>query len=274
MIEQLLRFLPPFRGKHRLARLLLKGRIKANQEAIVWGRFRCRYKIPNIYENVGFEIYINGIYEPNTVSFIIKRIKRNGSFLDIGANIGAISIPVVTLRPDISGIGVEASPRVFDYLSWNIRINQLSNISIVNNAMSNRDDQTVDFFSPLDKFGKGSLAPIFTNDSVEVKTITLDEFSTKQEVPIDFIKVDVEGFESLIFEGGSELLKGMQAPEILFEFVDWAEESAGQLPGSAQTRLLDFGYNLYDFKNGKIGKKLDRPIQKGASMIFATKCLF
>ena len=272
MIDYLLRSIPPFKGKQRLARFLLSPKIRAGKEITVLGKFGCIYKLPNIKENIGFEILINGIYEIETISFICKRVNRSGIVLDVGANIGAISIPVCKQRQDIQMIGLEAAPWVFEYLKLNVETNNVSNIRLINKAISDRSGIEVEFFSPKDKFGKGSLAPVFTEESVKVETITLDELSDAyKNRSIDFIKVDVEGFEALAFRGGGRLLSRPEAPDILFEFVDWAEELAGEKPGNAQLLLLNYGYDLYLFEHGKIGDRLETPLIKGGYLIFATK---
>lgn len=271
MIDYLFRILPPFRGKMRLAKYLLSRKVSESSDIIVAGKFSCVYTLPNIQENIGFEILINGIYEPETVRFICQRLKANGVFLDLGANIGAISIPVGKERKDVKVISLEASPWIFQYLVKNSVANGLGNAELINRAISDVGRKQVNFFSPKDKFGKGSFAPVFTNEAETIETITLDELAVTSEVIVDLIKIDVEGFEALAFRGGLKLLSGPRAPDILFEFVDWAEELAGEKPGNAQLILKKYGYNLYFFTHGKIGKLLEDTILKGGLMIFATK---
>lgn len=271
MIDRLLRKLPSFMGKRRLARLLLSSEALGTNELTVDGKFGCTYTLPNVQETIGFEILINGIYEAETIQFISKRIKASGKFLDIGANIGAISIPLGKLRTDIQICSLEAAPWIFKYLKQNVLANQLTDITLINKAISSEGGKLVDFFSPKDKFGKGSLAPIFTNTAERVETITIDELVYEKNNTVDFIKVDVEGFEALAFRGGQEFLRGKVAPDILFEFVDWAEELAGEKPGCAQAILMDYGYKLYTFDRGVLGDQLSIPITKGGQLIFATK---
>ena len=69
----------------------------------------------------------------------------------------------------------------------------------------------------------------------------------------------------------SEVPSGSHAPAILFEFVDWAEQLAGETPGNAQRLLLNYGYKLYLFNHGKIGPQLKNPVTKGSYMIFGVK---
>lgn len=273
MIEKIFRKLPLFKGKQRLARGLLHNKIKRAHDLVVEGKYGCIYKIPNIKENLGFELFINGVYEEEIIDFILQRLPLNGVMLDIGANIGAIAIPVCKRRPDIRAIGIEASPRVYDYLKCNKELNNLHNFELINKAVTDNDGDTVDFFSPEEKFGKGSLASVFTKEAERVETIMLDTvFNQNNLTNADIIKIDIEGHEYGAFAGGAGVLNKADAPDILFEFVDWAEELAkDRKPGDAQQLLLDLGYKLFELNGTRNLSSLRSPLIKGVAMILATK---
>src|SRR5258708_4905653 len=158
MISGLLRKLPGFKGKQRLARFILRDQLRRAVDVTISGRSNCIYKIPNIRESIGFELFINGIYEENTVNFISKRLRADRIFLDIGANIGAIALPVCKNRTDVKAIAIEAAPWIFSYLEENVLRNKLTNITLINKAISDNGGMKAEFYSPLEKFGKGSLA--------------------------------------------------------------------------------------------------------------------
>jgi len=250
---------------------LFKSRIAVDFDILVHGNRECNYLIPNLKENIGFEIYINGIYEQETIDFILTRLSGTGGvFLDIGANIGAITIPVCKQLENLQVICVEAAPWVSKYLKHNIQLNELKNVQVLDNAISDRDGDSVMFYSPHEKFGKGSMAPVFTEEGTTVKTTTIDAIALSLNARVRLIKIDVEGFEYKAFCGGAEVLKNKDAPDILFEFVDWAEELAGMNPGSAQQLLLSYGYSLFIMQNKKL-RKTTKPETKGSFMFFATK---
>lgn len=274
MIPKLLRLMPIFRGKQRIARTLLKGVISKFANEVVKGSYGCAFKVPNIVENIGFEIFINGVYEKALISFIIHRVKKNGIFFDLGANIGAISVPICKQRPDMQTICVEAAPWICEYLEFNVKLNKIENIAFFNYAMAEENNKKVDFFSPHDAFGKGSMAAVFTTESVSVTTTTIDYLveNVIKGKKIDLIKVDVEGFEYHTFLGGKSIFNSNEAPDILFEFVDWAESSATNVhSGAAQELLMSYGYNIHIFENGSIGQRLSMPLRNGSTMLFATK---
>lgn len=274
LLVSLFQTLPDFKGKRRLARLLLKHIIKTKRDMVIKGTDQLQYKVPNFVETIGFEILVNGKYEKETSDFIISRIPVNGVFMDIGANIGTITLPVSKSRPDIRLICIEASRRVYNYLEYNINVNQAKNCQLVHRAVGEKDGEKVSFFSPPELFGKGSMSPVFTDKAEEVETITLDSLLFQNKIlKADFIKIDVEGFEYFVFKGGESVLKGDNAPEILFEFVDWAEEKANNIKkGQAQELLMAYGYSIYTVVKSKIANHpITNPKTKGQYMLYATK---
>lgn len=276
MIEKLLRNLPSFRGKLRISRFFFKKEINIQNDIIVKGKYGCIYNLPNLKENIGFEIFINGVYEKESIEFISSRIPSNGTFIDIGANIGAICLPVSLLRPDLHLFSIEASTRVYNYLVYNLQKNKITNCNIQNNAVTDVDGENLNFYSPVDLFGKGSLSAVFTNEAENVISIKLDTLVSEKKITnVDFIKIDIEGYEYFAFKGGEKLLSAKNAPDILFEFTDWAEEFAiGCKPGDAQKLLMQYGYSLW--KIGKNGKQIPmyKPLVKGSLMILASKKIF
>jgi FkbM family methyltransferase len=256
MADKIFRQLPLFNGKERLARLLLKKKINEIKNITIEGTNGCTYLLPNVKENVGFEIFINGEYEGRIQAILNKLIPPNGFFLDIGANIGSILIPICKRRPDIRALAIEAAPWLFSYLEKNIQRNHLKNIQLLNFALFNKDDCEMDFFSPADKFGKGSLSPVFTTTGTKVMTKRVDTILDQLEIKqVDVVKIDVEGFEYFVLNGAEQLLDHLHAPVIVFEFVDWAEKRAmGLMAGSAQKYLIEKGYHLYVIHKNEIAQ--------------------
>jgi FkbM family methyltransferase len=255
------------RGKQRVARWLLNAlRVRKNITQ-VRGDFGLNYILPNLIENVSFEIFINGIFEKETVDtiFSIVREQNDAVILDIGANIGSIALPIAAQMKNIKIYCIEASPRVFKFLEKNIDANKMGRCIFAHNAcLSDSDAEYLDFFSPVEQFGKGSLTPVFTSDAEKVRNLKLDEFIRKEAITkVDFIKIDVEGFETQVFKSGAYFLSKSDAPDILFEVCDWAESLAGNQVGDSQRILKQYGYRLFD------SERANAPIKDISSAAFA-----
>jgi FkbM family methyltransferase len=274
-LTSLLRNLPEFKGKQRLMKYLYSGYVKKAKDIELVGKLGATYILPNLKENVAFEIFINGIYEPDTHEFLVNNIPQNGTILDLGANIGSVAIPLCLKRHDIKCICVEASPWIYDYLLKNIAVNKLEKqVTCINKALFDKDNEQLTFYSPVEKFGKGSLSPLFTEEGVMVSSIKVDTLVHQLGISkVDMLKIDIEGYEYYAFKGGETLLSGSNAPSILFEFVDWAEEAAhGVSKGDAQAILLKFGYRLYRMKGTKMSPLVEgQVIKDGTDMLFGTK---
>ena len=86
----------------------------------------------------------------------------------------------------------------------------------VSYALFDSDDKELNFFSFFDKFGKGSLSPVFTKQKVKVKSRRLDTLVQELDLEkVDVIKIDVEGFEYYVFKGAEKPLKSLDASIII-----------------------------------------------------------
>lgn len=264
-IYKILQKLPQFKGKWRLAKLLIW---KKNISKTFFIPNGLKITVPNVIENVSFELLINGIYEEKYLKLIDNNIPRNGIFIDVGANIGAISVVLAKRRPDITIYAFEASRNVFHFLKLNKEQNNLTNLKIHNLAIHSSDNLELSFYSPEVLNGKGSFSKVFTQDAEIVKTISLDSFFNENNIYPNFIKVDVEGYEALIFDSMKNYLSNNNACNILFEFVDWAEKLANYEIGAAQRIMLDNKFVLYDLES-KIN--VNKPQLIGHTMILAEK---
>ncbi len=274
-ISKMLRFLPPeMPGKVRLGRLLLSSCLYY-EDIQLPSQYGCAFVVPSLREPIGFHILVNGIYEPTVVAFILSQLKAGFVFVDIGANIGVFTVPAAKrIGPSGHVLAIEPSPRIFSYLKQNVTLNKLSNVGLRQCAAFSKNEKMLPFYeAPIGHFGMGALAPQFRADPIFVQAQTLDNMLNEQGIGhVDVIKVDVEGFEAMVFQGAERLLTGNSPPLIAFEFCDWAE---ARLPqggvGDAQRLLRDYGYEiqrLSDYVKGR-RKPLNDVVTNGFEMLVA-----
>jgi FkbM family methyltransferase len=232
-------------------------------------------RLPNLLEPVGLSLWMDGVYEPDVMRFLKESIRPDSVVVDVGANIGAFTIPLARqLRERGRVVAIEAAPSVAPVLALNVALNRLTNVVVVECAASTGEISHVPFYeAPSDHFGMGSSAPQFHVSPIEIAAMSLDRILRENNVSeVAVVKVDVEGFEAHVFQGAMELLHSPhRRPRIVFEFCDWAEERA--FPGKrgwAQEILMQNSYRLWtlsEFLAG--GQPLAAPLREGFDSIVA-----
>jgi len=270
-ISSFFQVLPAFKGKRRVCRQVLKLSGLYKRKNLLIRTESGVFTLPNLVEMVSFDLFVNGKYEEGLVRLLVEKIPENGVFVDVGANIGSISIPLARKRPDLKIVAIEASPWIFKVLDGNIKQNGLKNISALNHAAYFESGKEMFIYAPRELFGKGSLNPTFTKEGEAVSTITIDDIRSKFGFSgIDFVKVDVEGFEICVFKGMTGIISQCK-PSIVFEFADWTETQAGFRAGDAQTFLISQGYTLTQLNEQfkPISKTLETAILESSGNLLA-----
>lgn len=267
----LMRALPrrtPF--KTRLTSMLLTT-LSDGRSAIIHGNGGLKYWVPSLREPITVGIVAFGAYELETIDFVIRELPDDGLFVDVGANIGAITLPVAKAKPGARVLAIEASKSVFAALKRNIQENALDNVRAVCAFAGEADYGEIAFYEPPDrKFGMGSAGAQFHRNPRPVLKRAIDNLLEEFGMPMpDVIKIDVEGAELITLKGMERTLcRGPRHPVLVFEFADWAEARIeGQRPGDAQRFLLDRGFELREAASR--GAAIQSPIISGEQMIVA-----
>jgi FkbM family methyltransferase len=203
----------------------------------------CKW-FPSEYDDVGHQLFWSGFreFEKETAPVIAENIRQSRVFIDVGANTGIYTILACKIDPDVRVVAVEPVPQVCAALKRNVATNGLdSRVTILNVALGNAEGEAP--FHVAERSTMGSLAVEGyqgqKGEVIHVKCRTLDSVVDELEVKPDFLKIDVEGFEHLVLEGGAKVL-GQFRPRIALE------ANPGD-PGDAMTRILS-NY-AYEFRN-------------------------
>ena len=129
-----------------------------------------------------------------------------GSLVDVGANIGAVCLPVAKRYPDRPVLAIEAHRGLAQILSANAFGNHLHNVEVVN-AAAGSGRGIIDFpKAPLNakgNFGTLAVSSAQADASQATLMLPLDELAPGDTA---FIKVDVEGFEAEVLKGAERTL--------------------------------------------------------------------
>jgi FkbM family methyltransferase len=163
---------------------------------------------PSYDHNLDFKV-INETWIENVYRIHQGQFFGGGVFVDVGANIGAVSLFVDSFNKDreddnkIKVYAVEPEPNNLYLLNQNIQNNPTENITIVSNAIWHEEAMV----SISNRGGNSSIVDL-EEDSSEVLAITLETlFSTYDIKEVDVMKIDIEGAEfDLIINTPAETL--------------------------------------------------------------------
>lgn len=152
-------------------------------------------------------IHILAAREPQVCGAIDKLLREGDVFVDAGANIGFYSlIGSRKVGPAGRVYAVEMVPLTLAQLRDHLALNAAGNVTVIDRALADRDDQSMRVHIPPGKFGQAS---ILDGDSTtaagEVLTITLDR-ALAGSGPIRLIKMDLEGAEFMALSGATQVL--------------------------------------------------------------------
>lgn len=166
--------------------------------------------------------FVGGVYEPSTTILIERLIRPGMVVVDVGANIGYFSL-LAAHKVGSQGkvYAFEPHPDNYALLVKNIQANNYTNIVALQKAVSNTSG-TLRLFGSSTNHGRHSIASsnvLNLANEAEVEGITLDEYVQQvvKSQQIDLLKIDVEGAEQMVIEGGRKILEAA-APTVLMEF--------------------------------------------------------
>jgi FkbM family methyltransferase len=162
--------------------------------------------------------YIYGNWEPVATQAVLSYAKRGMCVFDIGAHLGYYSLLLAKCVGTVGRVvSFEPSPGNFSTLQKNISINNLEYIELINKAVFSRSGMIAMSVSPTDNSsGDWSICRQVNGGSIQVQTISLDQFCEANHVFPDFLKIDVEGAEYDVLMGGGETI-GRTQPTMLIE---------------------------------------------------------
>lgn len=191
--------------------------------------------IPFKFENAFLQstpLNYGGIYSVLMAGYyykIVDTLEKDDTVLDGGANVGAFSIAVSRRVKRV--ISVEPNQKNYKLLLQNLKMNDATNITPVNAALTDR-------IGSIGFEGDGEIGHV-SRYGTEILTTTIDELEKNFQVKFDALKLDLEGAEPLAIMGGAgEAIRHVS--KLIFE-VD-----RGQL--KATTNSLE-GLSIYDYEN-------------------------
>jgi FkbM family methyltransferase len=188
-------------------------------------------------EWVGQYIYTTGRYEEDTVALMTRLLKPGDCFVDVGANIGYLTLAGATLvGPTGSVIAFEPLSRARASLERNVALNGAGQVAVHDHAVCDRTGTVVFNIGPDHHTSTSSLLPTTESQGeTVVPCVRLDD-ALMETTRVRLMNIDVEGAEHLVVEGAGRTLE-LHAPDIIIELNGPAAADALRRRGYTGYRL-------------------------------------
>lgn len=207
---------------------------------------------PSLDKGVELSLFETGTYEKGTIQLLKKYLKPGSVFIDIGANIGLMSVIASELVEENGVVyAVEANPATVSILQANIELNNCKNIQLLPVALS--DEKGIALLFENWEVNRGGASLISQSDGqkgVEVTMERLDDLFD-ENTAVHLVKIDVEGFEPQVIRGGMNWFR-KQVPVFIIEVSEKREKETGPSPLEIMELVKTIGsYRFYKQKGTK-----------------------
>lgn len=214
---------------------------KKTYRTVIRNGITYRLDISNSIDNF---VYFN--FPEKTYDTVTDVIKQADVIIDIGANIGITTLFFASLNEKAKVYAFEPHLKSFMRCKENASLNNFKNITYLNKGLG-----AVKGFEKLYEIREnnpGMNRILKENKNVPFTTITidtLDDFTRDKNISkIDFIKIDVEGYEYEVIYGGRKTIAESK-PVMLVELDDNNLREHNRSARELLLLLQELGYNTF-----------------------------
>ncbi|MCB9437107.1 MAG: FkbM family methyltransferase [Anaerolineales bacterium] len=201
------------------------------------------------------QIYVNGThYETEVVHILKSLVKPNMTVIDVGGHVGYYALGFAKqVGPSGKVVIFEAQPDLCEQIRASLQLNQISNVTVENIALSNHNGNLI-LYQTSDR-GRSSISSNRVSfQQLEIPAHRLDDYLSERHIEhVDLVKCDIEGAEWYALRGMESLLTQI-SPIIVLELHRQEIEDLG---GTVEALIdflqaLEYKIKLIHHKNGLI----------------------
>ena len=220
-------------------------------------------------------IILDGVWEEWTEATLRRVVKPGMRVLEIGANVGYFTILMAQLTgPSGSVYAFECDPELAQIAEDNAEINGFAARVTVDRRAVGESPGLAQFRRAQRHRGGGTLVaglqqiPQLREDEREALTVevtTVDALLAQLGRTFDFVKIDAEGAETWILNGGAKLFADKHRPLMLMiEFCPAFLRDAGYDPSAELRRFEDWGFGME-----RLDSRRRRPVKCSTATLLA-----
>ncbi|WP_336515169.1 FkbM family methyltransferase [Pollutibacter soli] len=182
-----------------------------------------------------------GLHDFEDMSFLLHFLRRGDLFLDIGANVGSYTI-LASGHCEADSISFEPVPVTYKLLQENVRLNKMESRVTALNVAVGSSEGTIPFTSSFDAINH--VAKTRDDKTIDVPIGVLNHLIGERNPHL--AKIDVEGYETEVLAGGSEVLSKPSLKAIIIE-LNGAGANFGYDESKIHDTLLGYGYKPFRY---------------------------
>lgn len=179
----------------------------------------------------------NGTYQLKKFNKAMEFVRNRDIALDIGAHVG---LWTRVMSPKFSEVYC-FEPMTEHRECWEKNTRGLVNVTMFPLALSDKPEQ-LPMTMPVNNTGHTHVARHDEPVTETVEAVTLDSIKLPGSGKIDFVKIDVEGFETAVVKGGEQTLRRHRPVIIIEQKPNGNAEAQGYRQKDALRLLLQWGF--------------------------------
>jgi FkbM family methyltransferase len=188
-------------------------------------------------------MYHSKIWEEVETNILQKEIKQGDVVVDVGAYVGYYTVLLTMLvGPKGKVYAFEPEPENFAFLNKNVGFNDAK--AVVYKSAVGETTGTTELY--IDAENKGDHRIYDSKDGRDVIIVSKVKLDSIIKPPINFLKLDVQGSETLVLRGAKNLIANSPNLKVLTEFWPYGLHRCCQDDGHELLSILTaVGFKLY-----------------------------
>lgn len=200
-----------------------------------------------------------GLQEFEDMAFTLHLLRNDDLFVDVGANVGIYTV-LASGAAGAKSIAVEPVPTSYRRLLDNANLNTIGDKVTTLNVALGEEAGVLNFTSSMDTVNHVVSKSESVADTIQVPVSTLD--NVLGGCAPTLIKIDVEGYETLVIAGGKRVLSQESLLGVIME-LNGSGDRYGFSEAALHKTMLGFGFDTYAYSpfarqliplNGSISK--------------------
>lgn len=257
-VSSVVRTYPFYSGCGKIANHPWVAALAGASKEEAWARVPGGQVLAPLDDLMGRAAYYAGEHDRKITWVCRKLIQRGDTVLDIGANLGMVTVHMASLVGDDGVVhAFEPNPRLIGLLRRGLDRNCLPQVKLHEFGLGPAES-TLELRVPRSDTGEGSF--VWNKDtedclSVQVRVRTLDDVAREQHIrSVSFVKIDVEGFEASVFRGATQFLGQVRPKAILFELMEGISGRVSDAP--VFRTLIECGYAFLSIPRSMVKMRL------------------